>query len=383
MGDNIVKKSNNSSIGYEYFDKGFVPAVKGFAIIFMFMLHLLQTRWMVYPELIVDIEIDKTTLSNIIAQGGDICIGIFAFVSGYGWYANFDKKTKTSRIFGIGGVYSVYWFVLIIFAFPARVLFSFLQDGFIPKMTVLEVIKGIAAISSKSVRFQWYVYFFAMAVLTYKTIVSAISRIKINPVVLIYAVCLLFFGVRVASRIMFTRIISSNTLLTVFSHYCQWMPVIISGHITNRFNLYEKFFDELSRRRLDKDFGIISLIGVIIIYSGKCGFIFLTGIESNFDFLIMFPFMFFLIGLAGWIQKKTKIVKLLLEKLGAYSNYLWLTHSLMLYPIIQSLVWRLRLPVLILFVSFLVMFPIAFIIRNIDMQLRDFVVRNMGKRPVK
>ena len=86
------------------------------------------------------------------------------------------------------GGYRVYWLVLLLFAFPMRVLLSAI-NGIGISLSLADVIRGITAVGSLSVRFGWYIYFFALAVITYPLLVKAVDNLRINGVLLCYLVC--------------------------------------------------------------------------------------------------------------------------------------------------------------------------------------------------
>ena len=363
-----INQGEQRAFGYEL-----TPIIKGIAIILMFALHPLKPEWMSNPNIVLDISIRETTLSAILARGGDICIGIFAFVTGYGWAETYDSKSKFARILG---AYRVYWFVLLVFAFPMRVLFSELNGSGI-QLSLNEVMRSITAVGSLSIRFGWYIYFFALAVITYPFIIKSLDTVKISGVLLCYFVCVISIILRFGSRILFTRFLPVNDALEIFSHYFQWMPVVVIGHLSNKKSIIDKADITMNQRIGEKKVILYALL-FIVLYVGKCAFMFITGIYSNFDSLIMLPFMIALVGVAGWLDKRRRI-KMLLSFLGGLSMYLWLSHGFILYPQVQAVVLSVRLPILILLLSFGIMIPIAYLLRESDMFLVESGQRLLRK----
>lgn len=360
----------DSAKEHKFFDRSLTPIVKGIAIILMFALHLLKPEWMLYPELVKDIHIEGITLSAIMSRGGDICIGVFAFVTGYGWAGTFNRKRRLGRVLGIeGGGYLTYWIILVMFSFPMRILFTAVVEKKMVHLSALEVVKSLTAISSDSVMFGWYIYFFALAVFTYPFLVKVVDGIEINGIVLVYMICFVFLVLRFMTRILFARIINDDAL-GILSHYFQWMPVVLTGHIVHKRKLFDRVYERISERLTENGRFIICLIGSSAIYTGKCFFMFSTGIYSNFDSLVMLPFMFFILQEAVWINSRKNIIRTVLVGLGNLSMYLWLTHSVMLYQPVQRAVFHLRYPLLILCASFIVMAPIALGIRKVDEFIR-------------
>lgn len=58
------------------------------------------------------------------------------------------------------------------------------------------------------------------------------------------------------------------------------------------------------------------------------------------------------------------------EQIGGVSLYLWLTHRILLYEPLRTWMLSLKLPVLIITTSFIIMIPIAIILRKIDSLLK-------------
>ena len=323
----------------------------------MFSLHLLKTEWMAYPELIIDIYIGKASLSSILARGGDICVGIFAFISGYGWATTYSNRSLSSRVFGIGGYHS-YWIVLFIFAFPIRFLMEYILCGELIHITFRDFVLSILAIRSPSIR---------LIALSFGYLIRLIDYIPVNGWISIVVVCVISFMLRIVSQIAFTRIFAFENLHEIFSHYFQWMPVVMTGYIVKRDLLYDKLYHRLSLAH-NRVFNIMCILLCSVLYIGKCFFQHYSKVYSNFDSFYISIFMFELIGIARWIHDKQHFLSKLLSYLGGISLYLWLSHRVLLYPPIQWVILHCRIPVFIIFLCFVIMVPIALLLKKIDLK---------------
>ncbi len=177
-------------------------------------------------------------------------------------------------------------------------------------------------------------------------------------------VCIISIVMRISSRIVFTRIFPMNEVLEILSHYFQWMPVVVVGHLSNKRRIIDRANSIVSIYIGDNRI-ILYTILIVLLYVGKCSFMFIAKTYSNFDSLIILPFMISLIGVARWLSKYRRL-KMILSYLGYLSMYLWLSHGFILYPQVQAIVLCVRLPILILLFSFAVMIPIAYILRTFD-----------------
>lgn len=261
-----------------------------------------------------------------------------------------------------GGVYQTYWFVLFAFAFPVRVIFQKLIDNAPIGLDLRQVLMSLLAINSESIRFQWYIYFFALAVVTYGFLAKFADRIKMGAIIKSYLVCVMFMVARVLFRIVFTKLISSNLMLGIASHYCQWMPVVIIGHIIGKERTFDKMKKWSSEKMSEGWFSLLCLLTSMAIYCGKCFVQFFTGIYSNYDSFIILPFMFCLCGVANYIHQYIRTAKYVLAFLGSISMFLWLSHNILLYRPLQRVLLLLRFPVLILVMAFLIMTPVGYIL---------------------
>lgn len=274
-----------------FFPKKYTGAIKGIAILLMFTLHLLQEGWMANPQNIWDVRVNGSALSSIIAYACDICIGIFAFITGYGWSDSFNTKTKRKRILDI---YSKYWFILILFDVPIRLIASVINEGNLPHFNSLEIVLSLFAIQSYSALFQWYVFFFAIAVLTYPYVWKRLRKTK-NPIML----CLVLGLLSIAPRIVLNMIPGYATAPSVIrdsiSHYINWMPVILMGSVCRYFGLLERINEAIDSRIGNTFKTIIAYSFVLLMILGKGFFQFLSGRYVNLDPIYIVPFMYSLI----------------------------------------------------------------------------------------
>lgn len=339
----------------ELFTREVTPIIKGFAIIMMFSLHLLKTDWMIWPEWIIDFSLSGKSLATVLANTGDICIGIFAFVTGYSWWEGFQNKTPWQRI---GALYFSYWIAMFLFCLPIRYLVEY-SDGFTLFVSYSQLAQSLLAVASPSVTYCWYVSFFAIAVLTYQPCISLLNRIRLNGFLDVFLVCVLGMVMRVFSRIVYQIVPFPYWVLTLLSHYFQWMPVIVTGAIAKRDRLLERMHRVIVKR-FGKEYslwGAIASVGLVLVL--KIIVQFVLNIYSNFDSFLMLPFMYGLVVIARKLCVKKYRISSWLEKMGNASLYMWLTHSVLQYESVQNVLYRMRIPLLIVLTGLWVMLPIG------------------------
>lgn len=352
------------------FDVSFTPILKGFAIILMFFLHILSPGVLSRPEKIVDFTINGQYLSSYLALSGNICIGIFAFITGYGWAGNFDQKTYAERIYRPhGGVYYLFYVAMFLFCFPVRGICWYIETGELLKISLKDAIFGLTAYHSESVFYGWYVYFYAMAVLTYKLFKALFDRVHLkNDILNILFILAVFLTGRIFSRIIFRNLFHYDICTSVSSHYFQWMPVVMLGTYTYQYSLFEKidrilFSKPYYEKAQHTSNWRKTLAGVFIflgLFCAKSLFQGITGNYSNFDSFIIIPFMYALILIAKGLY--SKLIGKAIAFIGTLSTFMWFAHCVLRYEPFNGWLCMLRFPIFILIAGIIVMMPISYLL---------------------
>lgn len=350
-----------------FFHKEDTNFVKGIAIILMVALHRLKPEWIINPQLLIDFSIRGTPLYAIIARSGDVCIGIFAFITGYGWYNLFHRKTQLERILSLkSGIYPKYWLSLLLICFPARVLCGHLLEGTAFTTNVKEIILSTLAIESKSSPYCWYVSFFALVVLTYPLLLKIISKPNNRPVILIAAVLITSFAVRVADKMFLSKIPFLGSISGVITHYIQWIPAIALGSVCAKYSIFEKTRN-WSEKNLKINPDTVGILMVASLYFSKTMIQFLSGIYTNLDCIIIIPMVYGLICLSHRMRKRLHgYVFNVISFLGDLSFYIWMVHSILKYTLFQKIIYSVRIPILVLIGSICVTIPFCILLKKID-----------------
>jgi len=131
-----------------YFNKEMSLKIKGMAIIFMFVHHVLtfEKNW---PE---GYSASKTLVwfANHFQSPTRICVSVFAFLTGY--YYFFEKKTIQNSLKRIQKLIISYWFVFCIFLLIYCLSMT-------PLPSIPELLMELLGLKSKIAVFNWYVVF--------------------------------------------------------------------------------------------------------------------------------------------------------------------------------------------------------------------------------
>lgn len=316
------------------------------------MLQGIAVLLMIYHHFFNDLSVYGESLrfwnSDIvirIAWFGKICVGLFAFVSGYGMYRVLENKSASvcvKRCFTkIFGLLIRYWIVLLVFM---GVFFSMGKRTFEPG----EFFLNFFCLSDSYNGAFWYVQeyvIFMLLLIPVHTFFLTFSK-KSEPMrykgifKIVYAILitagLLWLALSVA-----IPTVGESLKLTLDTIRIAFVLVFFMGYFTSKFHVFETYFSKLN----DMHRAIQILIAILL-----C--VFVAGLRicladapsyARTDFLLVPIFALGLILLfykrmpSG--QSNPGLLGALLERLGHLSVYMWLTH-LFVYDLTKDLVFR-------------------------------------------
>lgn len=294
-----------------YIKPEYTNIIKGIALIFMFVLH-----FFCWPEWYVDgIEYPTLVLfAYIFRQPFDICVCIFAFLTGYCYAFTKNKSIKYS-IRKCSDIWITYAVVFCILVFPAIVtdcfrptLFSFIQELFAWKLTVMY--------------FCWYVLFYIMAMIALPLYI----RITHNNMLLLVLLGIVtpWLIARGYARFDPLGIESISNLIQNFTPF----SVVASGYIFAEFNLFERCFDLLFKRyiRCDLIRVLLYFIAAFAAFMGRKIFPYLDlGLAISMDIVYAPIFIYAVVNIVQGLP--IKILWNLLSIIGKYSLEMWFFSS--------------------------------------------------------
>lgn len=345
--------------------------LKGLAIIMMVSVHIMTISWMSNCVRIWDIQIYNMPLATVLSDIFNYCVSIFAFISGYAWGREWPVPKLQRRqyykkcIRRIIKLYIVYWIILIGINFPIYEAENYVRYGVWKIPDISEIAGSILAVSSEISKFNWYISFFAIAVITYPFLKSILDRILGFPYLKIALIILGFLALRFAFRKLYGFNLIDENILSFTSRYFTTMPILLIGTIVYQNNLYGKMISSLKQRNRIA----ISCVILFAVSIGKFFMHYVVKNTSNLDSFIIIFVMFAIVNIIHEIDKNSdaiskQMVKLL-KWLGKYSLYTWLIHSVFVSDIIQPFTYFMHLPILIICEVFIFSFPFAWIIHKL------------------
>jgi len=326
----------------EYLNKEITLAIKGIALILMFTHHFFTfPNWIIsgnsYPYMV-------RFCYNL-----KICVPIYAFITGYIYAKNEDKRNIKYSIKKITDILLYYWSVYIVF-----LIINFMIGN---KFSFIDIIKEIFLIYMPIMCFGWYIRFYCITML----ILPILNKFKTKTVTL--NLMFLFFQILIINiiHIVFKHNIQ---LKIVFDDILYYLPCVYIGVIFGRYSIFNKI-----HKKFNNNISIVNVIAslylVIMIFLVRSILpvinfkIFHYNFKINLDIIYIPVFLYCLIYLIKLIKYKSIIVLL-----GKYSLLMWLTHCIFFNTssyIFQPILYIFKNPVFVLLWGLFLCFIMAVI----------------------
>lgn len=300
-----------------YMDRDTTSAIKGIALIFMFIHHFFT-----FPGFFIE-GIHYPWIqgfADLFVAPMKLCVPVFSFLTGY-FYAFNQNRTLRYTVRKITDLYVSYWFAyLAILGFAvAAGCWEFSLYGFVFEM---------AALKMPLMVFCWYVVFYSYCML----LLLALAKQDNSPVEdVLY---LLVLPVVICSVL--TGMYLEGFLGTVVLNIRDWFPALGSGYLCAKYAVFENLFDRgIDRCKYSAPKIVISLLLAAAAAAGRYWwkYLYLGSLElrsGNYPIMLTADFFLaplFVYGAARLLQfvKNTVLMKILKE-IGKYSLHMWFLH---------------------------------------------------------
>lgn len=313
-------------------------ALKGLAVILMIVHHLLINGF--YDDLESHVLIDEYALTFKVRLRvlGKICIGIFMFVTAYGY--SLSKHRDWGYSFShIRDLLARYWVLLLAFIGIGVLV------GNLPQLRmVLLNMFGLASTYSCA---NWYVYFYIYAMLILPAIVRLIDLYRVKTLVLSVIIC------GIASLLLR----SDNLWIGAVRQCLFYTPVLVVGCYVARCGLpfIKHQFSKLE---------LLLMLAVLLI--AGC---YSRDIYGFCTYTVLVPALAFTLTMLFRYQG-SQTIKTALAHLGELSLYMWFIHTVFFSFMTRSLFQQSRLwPDSILLIFLLVFFSslaLSFLLSRVE-----------------
>lgn len=333
-------------------------AIKGFALLLMIIHHCFG-----FPDWYVNsINYSGTTiLGSSIADWTNtsckICLGLFAFISGwaYSYKKDFAFNYSVKKIINI---LKYYWIILFLIFLPIAIHFS----GYTP--TVTDIIENIFSLNNNLVCFAWYVHFYIISMLILPLLVKLTNENKVFNITFPILCCVAIYNIANAIHISNAPYIMSDIAESAF-----WFPCIWIGYCCHKYDFFSILDKTIKHKSIIVNFIVILLILGIRIQLQNFH-------NLNLD-IIYTPIVIF--ELVNIFSKLNSVVTNSFMFLGHQSLNIWFLHSIFFSyatkEIFQPIAYIPKNPVLVVIWVILLCIPFS-LVTNFIINLINKLINN-------
>lgn len=291
--------------------------IKGFAIVFMIILHVFGGAGWYDP--CYDLPMNHNEALMHFMPTFKICVGMYVFMVGYG-YAFSKAKDFTYSVRHIKKLLSTFWLILFVFVFPAA--YNSVGGG-------RELINNMLGISSTLCWTSWFIYFYIWAM-----IIMPFAGRLIDKKPSVWTSVLMFLAyVFMAIVYKFVWPVILNDWTQALFDCMAQTPLMLVGYAFAKSNIYAKIKVPDSWITI-----VVSIIVAAIVLIFKA---YTKQSIGLFAQLIYIPVIILCI-LAIFTAKPLKTATKIMSEFGDKSVYMWFIHTLFFTaatrPIYQHLV---------------------------------------------
>ena len=303
-----------------YFDRKTAAALKGIALILMFVHHFFTfpdwiTCGVAYPQL--------QTFARLFRESTKICVALFAFLTGY--FYVFSRGTIRYSLRKITDLLISYWIIAI----PMIILAAWSGCYTLSKAGVVRELFGL---DSVVMSFCWYVYFFCTIMLALPLFTKFGSRSPVMDVMVMLVLPTAVLNILCVS-------VSQDIAATIVQNMQQWWPCVAVGYLFGKYGLFEKWLGFFPQR--GKKFGsaVRAILPALMVWAAFRGRYYIG--ELDFSVVTLHDIYtlkltpdiiyapLFLFGAANLLMLcHNSFFFRVLEKIGKHSMLMWFYHCI-------------------------------------------------------
>lgn len=283
-------------------DHDMTRMLQGIAIIFM-IIHHLPISGIDGGEPLVTSILGRYFVSNM-----KICVGIYTFLIGFGYYFTSKKNYHTARL-RIMRFLKRWWGLFFIIFLPiGLILDSYTPDG-------LSLLYNAFGLREDLNWYSWFVYVYLYSMMVMPLVAKIIER---RPLIGTAALIVICFAIEVVIHMIPNW--DNNELLHAIFSTMLYSPILIVGYTVCKLNLFGKLSAIIHHN--------VVFIGLFIfIIAIACRALCANIMGFNLD-TIYAPVVCFGLMLALSTLTSASITQKILCQLGKLSIYMWFLHSL-------------------------------------------------------
>ena len=355
--------------------------IKGIAIILMLVHHLFGfPEWIDDGNMYTGITVHGIVLEQAFAEFCKICVGLYAFTTGYAIFVNHKQYAKWSgRLHKMLKFLLQYWVVMVLFLIAGVLLKEPLPTFqiFILQCFGIHTATGFAWSSYAGIHpgFAWYVTFYLLFLLL-SPLLCKLSKVNFWLDFIIYAV--FFYGIHyifVERELLPLR----SGVIEIISSFAIWGFIGMTGYLFAKYQMFSK--TDLLIRRFMKSGGVpvgISIAVVVSVFICRHYAGTYLGRSASLDVLWTPVMIYALITIINYIH--SRVFEKGLFVIAKYSMNIWFLQGIFFTPnrTLQWLAYWPKYPVLIFIWTLILMLFCAIPVSR----LQSFLMKK-GKQAVR
>ncbi len=293
--------------------------IQGIAILMMLYHHLFSTPEALGVPYNSLLKIGEYNIELKMAWFFKLCVGIYAFISGYGLYHSLKSQTKSDNFFrNLINNYKIVLKKLLSFMLQFWLVFAiFIPIGFIfydKSFDLSEFILNLLGFSSSYNGAWWYVAQYMKMLMILPLINCALIFVKNKKYIISQSV--FYISIIILCVAIF---IINRDLFDIITDFFQpaFLLCFIIGYLISRFNIFQILYKIFPSLLIDV-LGIIGLILVIVVRVKIAK----DASSAGLDFIFVPVFVFGVLVLLSYI----KYISIIFRFFGKCSTFIWLTH---------------------------------------------------------
>lgn len=299
--------------------------LKAIAVLLMVFLHLFAFSHRISNVEYISIgTLNGQPIEYYLACIGEICVGMFVFLSGYGLYQTYDKGVTYQGILNrILKLYQQYWKIFSVF-----VLIGLLMGVY--QFDLVNFILNVLALKSSYNAEWWFIRLYVVLLLFYPILIKISHRYPTKWILILSFI----FNI---GGFVFTRILSminlSSILLELLRYFMEYQFYFILGVTIAKNGYFNRIRKRISFNKVTSIISTVIVLGIISV-------IIHISVIGEIAKLMLIPTFIFCLSLRLGQSK-------LLQWIGKHSTNIWLIHSFYCYYLFQKLTFMPRYSLLI------------------------------------
>ena len=334
------------------FSKNHTLIAKGLAMILMLFDHLFWIQNGEYISLFPLLK-NGNSLEWEIGSVGNICVGMFLALSGYGMYCTIEKNknyTLVDSLKRIKKIWLTYTTITILFL-SIDLIFGKIEFDFI------KILLNIFLLDFSYNNYAWFMITYVVIMLVFPLCYRFYS--KINWLMQIGLVIGIKVAIVLINYVLQSIIDVPEMVYKTFIEPFMFLPAFLIGYICAEYHIFEKIYEKYIEGKLEK-IKLLVLFLIIFVFICKFQYTILDNITA--------PILSFLIAYLCY----GNVIGKILAFIGRHSTNMWLMHWYLMIDLLNKIVYFPKISVLILIWLIILMLPMCYVI--------DYLCKKMLQR---